>query len=363
MTPTKLGIVGCGYWGPNLIRNFCTLSNCEVQAMCDLNEERLNHLGGLYPKVQTLTDYGAMLRLPGLNAVAIATPVKNHFSLAKASLLAGKHTFIEKPMASSSRECEELIEIADREGLVLMVGHTFLYSAPVRKIIELIGTGDIGQIQYVNSRRLNLGLFQKDINVAWDLAPHDISIILHILGEFPVSVNCSGNAHVTPGIEDVTNMSLSFSQQRFATIQSSWLEPRKVREMTIVGTKRMIVYDDLETHEKIRVYDVRVERPPHYDTFAEFHYSYHYGDSFIPYLRQEEPLKTECEHFLDCIEKGTESASGGRAGLEMVRILEAASASLKAAGAPILFSPNAASDEPSGRVPSLRSMANSSVLA
>ena len=217
-----------------------------------------------------------------LDATVIATSVKHHFPLAKASLLAGKHTLIEKPMASSSEECEELIDIAVRNGLVLMVGHTFLYSPVVRKIVDIIQAGDIGDIRYINSRRLNLGLFQKDINVAWDLAPHDISIILHILEDFPVSVNCQGNAHVTPHIADVTNMSLTFRHKRFATIQSSWLEPRKVREMTIVGTRRMIVYDDLQTLEKIRIYDVRVERPPHYDTFAEFHYSYHYGDSYIP---------------------------------------------------------------------------------
>lgn len=362
-TPISLGIVGCGYWGPNLIRNFCALPNCSVKAMCDLNEARLKHLLKLYPEVVGLTDFGRLLRTPGLNAVVIATPVKNHFLSAKASLLAGKHTFIEKPMASSSAECEELVEIAERNGLVLMIGHTFLYSAPVRKIMQLIRTGDIGQIRYINARRLNLGLFQQDINVAWDLAPHDISIILSILGEFPLSVNCSGNAHVTSGIEDVTNMSLSFSQQRFATIQSSWLEPRKVREMTIVGTRRMIVYDDLQTHEKIRVYDVRVERPPHYDTFAEFHYSYHYGDSYIPYLKQEEPLKTECEHFLDCIENGTEPASGGQAGLEMVRILEASSASLRANGAPIRFLQDNQTDSPSGRVPPLVALSNPSAAA
>lgn len=333
--PISLGVIGCGYWGPNLIRNFSSLANCSVKAMCDANEERLEQLRASYPAVPAMTDFQQLLQIAGLEAVAIATPVKHHFPLAKASLLAGKHTFIEKPMASSSAECEELIEIAERNGLVLMIGHTFLYSSPVKKIDQIIRTGDIGEIRYINSRRLNLGLFQRDINVAWDLAPHDISIILHILGEFPVSVNCSGNAHVTPGIEDVTNMSLTFSQQRFATIQSSWLEPRKVREMTIVGTQRMIVYDDLQTHEKIRVYDVRVERPPHYETFAEFHYSYHYGDSYIPYLKQEEPLKTECEHFLDCIQNGNAPFSGGTAGLEMVRILEAASASLKANGAPV----------------------------
>ncbi|MBV8901361.1 MAG: Gfo/Idh/MocA family oxidoreductase [Verrucomicrobia bacterium] len=336
--PTVVGVVGCGYWGPNLVRNFKSLPDCNLKAMCDLSEARLKHLKTLYADVEGITDFDHMLNGIGLDAVVIATPVKWHFPLAKASLLAGKHTLIEKPMAASAAECEELIDIAESKGLVLMVGHTFLYSAPVRKIAEIVQAGDIGEIRYINSRRLNLGLFQKDINVAWDLAPHDISIILHILGEMPLVVNCQGNAHVTPGIEDVTNISLTFRHKRFATIQSSWLEPRKIREMTIVGTRRMIVYDDLETHEKIRIYDVRVERPPHYDTFADFHYSYHYGDSYIPYIKHEEPLKAECAHFLDCIEKGTTPLSGGHEGLELVKILEAASASLKGQGAPVVFS-------------------------
>jgi predicted dehydrogenase len=333
-----VGVVGCGYWGPNLVRNFKSLPNCHLKAMCDVSEARLRHMSSLYPDVEGMTDFGHMLNGAGVDAVVVAAPVKHHFPLAKASLLAGKHTLIEKPMASSSAECEELIEIAEGNGLVLMVGHTFLYSAPVRKIVEIVEAGDIGEIRYINSRRLNLGLFQKDINVAWDLAPHDISIILHILGEFPQVVNCQGNAHVTPGIEDVTNISLTFGHKRFATIQSSWLEPRKVREMTIVGTRRMIVYDDLEPNEKIRIYDVRVERPAHYDSFADFHYSYHYGDSYIPYIKQEEPLRAECQHFLESIENGTESLTNGRAGLELVRILEAASMSLKENGAPVTFS-------------------------
>jgi predicted dehydrogenase len=336
--PIIVGVVGCGYWGPNLVRNFKSLPNCELRAMCDLSEARLNHMRGLYPDVQGTTDFGHMLNGVGVDAVVVAAPVKHHFPLAKAALLAGKHTLIEKPMASSAAECEELIEIAQSKSLTLMVGHTFLYSAPVRKIAEIVQAGDLGEIRYINSRRLNLGLFQKDINVAWDLAPHDISIILHILEEFPVAVNCQGNAHVTQGIEDVTNISLTFRHKRFATIQSSWLEPRKVREMTIVGTRRMIVYDDVQTNEKIRIYDTRVERPPHHDTFAEFHYSYHYGDMYVPYLKQEEPLRGECQHFLECIEKGTEPLTSGHRGLELVKILEAASASLKEKGAPVNFS-------------------------
>ena len=295
----------------------------------------------LYPDVEGATDYEHLLNGIGLDAVVVATPVKHHYPLAKASLLAGKHTLIEKPMASSSAECEELIEIAERNGLVLMIGHTFLYSPAVRKIVDIIESGDIGDLRCINSRRLNLGLFQKDINVAWDLAPHDVSIILHVLGELPLVVNCQGNAHVTPGIEDVTNMSLTFRQKRFATIQSSWLEPRKIREMTFVGTRRMIVFDDLQTSEKIRIYDTRVERPPHYDTFAEFQYSYHYGDSYIPHVKHEEPLKVECQHFLECIQNGDTPLTNGRQGLDLVRILEASSQSLKGNGAPVAFTESA----------------------
>jgi predicted dehydrogenase len=335
--PIGVGVVGCGYWGPNLVRNFKALPNCNLRSMCDVSEARLKHLRSLYPDVGITTNFEHLLNGAQVDAVAIATPVRHHYSLAKASLLADKHVLIEKPMAYSSAECEELIEIAERKGLVLMVGHTFLYSAAVRKIVEIIEASDLGEIRYINSRRLNLGLFQQDINVAWDLAPHDISIILHILGEFPLTVNCQGNAHVTSGVEDVTNISLSFRRRRFATVQSSWIEPRKIREMTIVGTRRMIVYDDVETNEKIRIYDMRVERPPHHDTFADFHYSYHYGDSYIPYIKQEEPLRVECQHFLDCIKKGTTPLTGGREGLELVRVLEAASASLKDHGAPVMF--------------------------
>ena len=347
-SPISVAVIGCGYWGPLLIRNFKGLADCTLTAICDSREDRLKHLAGLYPELRCVKDFTEFLNDPTIDALVIAVPVKNHYALAKASLLAGKHTFVEKPLASSSAECEELIAIAQQKGLVLMVDHIFLYSSPVRKIREIVEAGDLGDIRYINCRRLNLGLFQKDINVAWDLAPHDISIILYVLEEFPIAVNCQGNAHVTPRIEDVTNMSLMFRHKRFATIQSSWLEPRKVREMTIVGTRRMIVYDDLQTHEKIRIYDVRVERPPHYDTFAEFQYSYHYGDSYIPHIQQEEPLRTSCQHFIDCIVQGTEPETSGHEGLDLVRVLEAASASLKANGASIPLSPPAPRQKMSG---------------
>jgi predicted dehydrogenase len=305
--------------------------------MCDMNAQRLKHMKSLYPEIEGIMDFDHMLNGSGLDAVVIATSVKQHFPMAKAALQAGKHVMIEKPLASSSAQCEELIDLAKKNGLVLMVGHTFLYSAPIRKMKQIIDWGDIGEIRYISSRRLNLGLFQKDINVTWDLAPHDISIVMYIMGEAPISVNCTGGAHVTPGVEDVTTLCVNFKHNRLATIQSSWLDPRKVREMTIVGTKRMIVYDDVQPLEKIRIYDMRVERPPHYDNFAEFQYSYHYGDSYIPYVKQEEPLKVECQHFLDCIQHGKTPLTGGKEGLDVVRILEASTASLRQDGAAIPF--------------------------
>ena len=333
--PIRIGVVGCGYWGPNLIRNFRSLQDCTLKVMCDFNEDRLKHLKTLYPEVKGETDFNNMIQNAGLDAVVIATTLKSHYAMAKASLLAGKHTFIEKPMAASLEQCQELNDIAQRNGLVLMIGHTFLYSAAVKKIKEVVDWGDLGDIHYISARRLNLGLFQQEINVAWDLASHDISIILHIMGEMPVSVNCRGSAHVTPGVEDVTSMCLTFGKDRSAIVHSSWLDPRKVREMTIVGSKRMIVYDDVAPLEKIRIFDVRVDRPPHYDTFAEFQYAYHYGDVYVPYIKQEEPLKTECQHFLDCIRDNKTPLSSGVQGMETVRILEASSISLKRQGSPV----------------------------
>ncbi|MBC8097006.1 MAG: Gfo/Idh/MocA family oxidoreductase [Akkermansiaceae bacterium] len=328
----KVGVVGCGYWGPNLIRNFRALPHCTLKTMCDVSEERLDHLKTLYPEIEGETDFARMVA-SDVDAVVVATSVKHHFPMAKASLLAGKHTFIEKPMASSVEQCEELLELATTNGLILMIGHTYLYSPAVRKIKEIVEWGDIGDIRYISARRLNLGLFQKDINVAWDLAPHDLSIIMHIMEEAPLSVNCQGSTHVTPDIEDVTTMCLTFSNNRSAIVQSSWLDPRKTREMTIVGSKRMIVYDDVAPIEKLKIYDARVERPPHYDTFGEFHYAYHYGDMYVPYIKQEEPLRSECQHFLDCIREGITPLTNGSQGLEIVKILEASSLSLKQDGA------------------------------
>jgi len=328
----NIAVVGCGYWGPNLVRNFASISECKVKLVCDTSVDRLNYIKRLHPKVETTCKLDDVVRDSGLDAVAIATPTCLHFEMGMKCLQAGKHILIEKPMAGSVKECSDLIALAEKQKLVLMVGHTFIFSTPVRKIKEIIASGELGEIQYISSRRLNLGLFQKDINVAWDLAPHDISIILYILEGDPVSVNCQGKSHVTEGIEDVTNMTLNFTNGAFATVQSSWLDPNKVRETMFVGRRKMLVYDDLEPIDKIKIYDKRVEIPPHYDTFAEFQYSYHYGGMYAPFLKLAEPLKVECEHFLNCIKTGAKSESGGLEGLRVVQVLEAATRSLQNGG-------------------------------
>jgi len=331
----NVAVVGCGYWGPNLVRNFQSLPDCKVKTVCDTNPQSLEHQKHIYPEVKTTTRYEDILSDSAIEAVALATPVHTHHPLAAQSLGAGKHTFIEKPMATSSEHCRALIDLAEARQLTLMVGHTFVYTAPVLKIKEIIASGEIGEVMYISSRRLNLGLFQKDINVAWDLAPHDVSIILFVLDHDPVSVNCQGKAHVNPAIEDVTNMTINFANGGIAMIQSSWIDPRKIRETTIVGTKKMIVYDDNEPLEKIKIYDKCVEVPPHYDTYAEFHFSYHYGDMHAPYLKQIEPLKVECQQFLESLEYGKKSPSSGEEGLKVVQVLEAAARSLKNGGSEV----------------------------
>jgi predicted dehydrogenase len=305
--------------------------------VCDKSKERLAHMKLLNRDIQTTSDYEELIKDDDIDAIIIATPVRFHFEMAKQSLLAGKHTFVEKPMATSTKECTELVEIAAEKELSLMVGHTFIYSAPVLKIKEIINSRDLGEILYISSRRCNLGLYQTDINAAWDLAPHDLSIIMYILNQMPLSVNCQGKAHMNKKIEDVTNMTLNYSNGGFATIQSSWLDPNKIREMTFVGSKRMLVYNDIEPMEKIKIYDKRVETPPHYDTFADFQYSYHYGDSYCPYVKQKEPLLVEAEHFLDCITYGRKPHSSGKEALEVVQILEAATKSLNNGGGAVFI--------------------------
>lgn len=329
----ETSVLGCGYWGPNLVRNLRSTAGCRVRWVCDLRADRLSYIKELYPDVEVTQDFDFVVNRDGSDAIVIATPIRTHYSLAKQALLAGKHVLVEKPMAMTVDECEELLSIARDRGLVLVVGHTFVYSPTVRKIRDVVASGDLGEVMYVSSRRLNLGLLQRDINVAWDLAPHDISIILYVLGKMPISVNCQGKAHVNLAVEDVTNMTLNFANGGFAMIHNSWIDPKKVRETTIVGTRQMLVYDDTEPFEKMRIFDKCVEFPPHYDTFAEFTYSYHYGDVHVPFIKQVEPLKVECQSFVNSVATGAASDSDGTEGLKVVRILAAADRSLRNNGA------------------------------
>lgn len=328
----KIAVIGCGYWGPNLIRNFIQLNKVDGLICCDLDPKRLDRMKGLYPSVELLTDYKELLERPDLDAVAIATPVKTHHPIAKDFLSHGKHVFIEKPFTHSYETALELIDLAKEKQRILMVDHTFEYTAAVNKIKTIIENGELGKILYISSIRVNLGLFQPDINVVWDLAPHDISIILYVMGETPVSVNCQGKAHFHPDIEDVATTTLNFKNGFIAFIHSSWLDPNKIRRTTIVGSKKMLVYDDIDPQEKIKIYDKGVEVPPHYDTYADFHFSYRYGDILSPRIEDYEPLKKECEHFIECIKRGVSPLSDGYSGLRVVSILEASSKSLKLSG-------------------------------
>ena len=328
----KLAVIGCGYWGPNLIRNFVQSNQVQELFCCDLNQKRLDRIKKLYPMVKGVSDYKELLRMEDLDAVAVATPVSTHYQVAKDFLSMGKHVFVEKPFTHSCETGQELVKLAEQKQRVLMVGHTFEYTAAVNKVKEIIESGEIGKILYISCIRVNLGLFQQDINVVWDLAPHDVSIILYLLGEIPLSVNCQGRAHFKPGIEDVATTTLNFKSGVIAFIHNSWLDPNKIRKTTIVGTRKMLVYDDIENQEKIKIYDKGIEVPPYYDSFAEFQFSYRYGDIYSPRIEDYEPLRKQCEHFIECIRNGRVPHSDGVNGLRVVCVLEGASRSLKQAG-------------------------------
>ena len=331
----KVGVIGCGYWGPNLIRNFTQINNSEVTRVSDLIQDRLRHVKGLYPGITTTTNYKEIIEDSDIDIVAVATPVHTHHKIAKEAIHSRKHVFVEKPITSSSEKAEELIYLAKKNGVKLMVGHTFLFTAAVRKMKEIINSGELGEIYYISSQRLNLGLFQNDINVIWDLAPHDISIILYLLDDYPQTVTAVGASHLSSAMEDVAVMTLQFSKSLLAFIHASWLDPDKVRKMTVVGSKKMMVYDDVQPTEKIRIYDKAVKVPKHYDTYAEFHYSYKYGDIVIPKIEGDEPIFVELQHFLDSISNNEEPLSNGESGLQVVKILEAAGKSLKSQNVPV----------------------------
>lgn len=333
MKKLNVAVIGCGYWGPNLIRNFNQLSACKMSACCDLSEDNLKRMRNLYPSILATSNFEEVTENSNIDAVAIATPVFSHWELAKKCLEHGKHVLIEKPMASNSEQCIDLIETAKKSEKVLMVGHTFEYTAAVNKAKEIVDSGELGEIYYISSTRVNLGLFQPDINVIWDLAPHDISIISYLLNESPIGVGGQGKAHYNKEIEDVAQMTLNYPNGTIAFIHNSWLDPDKIRKTTIVGNKKMLVYDDISPNEKIKIYDKGVEAPPYYDTYAEFQFSYRYGDIYTPRIEEYEPLKRECDHFLECIRESKIPKSDGYSGLRVVSILEAANKSIRNGGA------------------------------
>ncbi|MCE5198279.1 Gfo/Idh/MocA family oxidoreductase, partial [bacterium] len=281
----KVAVVGAGYWGPNIIRNFNQIPSCEMSVCCDLDEKRLAHMGRLYPSLQTTSNYDDVINDPTINAVAVCTHVSAHYPLAKKALAAGKHVLIEKPLTASVEQAEELVDLAKKNGRVLMVDHTFEYTAGVNKIKEIIESGILGDVLYVHCSRLNLGIFQRDINVVWDLAPHDLSVILYATGLVPKSVRTVGMKLLHPKVEDAAFVTLGCGNNASAVIHVSWVDPRKVRTVSVVGTKQMLVYDDLDPLAKIQIYDKGVDNPPHYDTFGEFLCSYHYGDIHIPRIQ------------------------------------------------------------------------------
>lgn len=327
-----VAVVGCGYWGPNLIRNFSQMPGVRMKTAVDLNKERLRHIGQLYHGVHTTSAFDDVLADPEIDAILVATPVSTHHVLAKRALLAGKHVLVEKPMAASVAEAEELNVIADDRGLILMAGHTFLYTAAVNKMKDLISSGELGHIYYISTTRVNLGLFQEDINVVWDLAPHDVSILNYVLGAEPETVSAQGQAYIQSGIEDVAFLHLRYPGDIVAHTHVSWLNPDKIRRITVVGSKKMLVYDDVSTTEKIRVYDKGVTVQPHYDTFGEFQLSYRFGDIYTPRLDDNEPLKNECQHFVQCIQKRETPRSDGHSGLAVVRVMERACESIRKSG-------------------------------
>lgn len=323
-----VAVVGCGYWGPNLVRNLVENRTCRRIVCCDIDYDRLERLSTRYPNLFYTTKLDEVLKDGDIDAVMIATPVSTHYELAKRAIQAGKHTFIEKPLTSTVEQGMELSVQAETRDLTLMVGHTFEYSPPVLKIKELISQNELGNIYYISSARVNLGLHQSDISVVWDLAPHDLSMLLFWLEETPVRVFAMGKAFVQKGIPDVAFVSMEFASGVIAHVQVSWLSPSKLRGTTIVGSSKMLIYDDTENTEKVKLYDKGVDyKDP--QTFGEFQLSYRSGDIVSPKLDTYEPLKAEVEHFLNCVLTRETPRSDARSGIRVVRVLEAVERSMK----------------------------------
>ena len=323
----NVGVIGSGYWGVKHIRNFHELAEANLRVVCDLEEERLFQVRRQYPYASTTSNLGDLFT-DEVDAVVVATPVSSHYRLAREALLHGKHVLVEKPLTASSRQAVELIELADKRNLVLMSGHTYEYHPAVDFLRDYVRSGQLGDVFYIDADRLNLGLFRPDVNVLWDLAPHDICIVLSLVGEDPVSVSARGSSCIDPTVYDVAYMELKFPGDILAHIHVSWLDPCKVRNITVVGSKKMVVYDDVSDAEKIRIYDKGVAIKADDDEVGTWPPRYRHGDVTIPFISSAEPLKLECSHFLQCIRDGVNPRSDGWAGLRVVSILEAANKSL-----------------------------------
>jgi predicted dehydrogenase len=343
MKQTTIGVIGCGYWGPNLLRNFSENEEARLRWMCDLDARRLETLGRRYPSAQTTTDYRQLLADPELDAVVIATPVSTHFNFAREALQAGKHVLIEKPFTADIAEAEQLIELAKARRLTLMVDHTFIYTGAVRKIKEIVESGELGDLLYFDSVRINLGLFQRDINVVWDLAPHDLAIMDFLIDRQPLSVTATGSCHVERGIENIAYVMLRFPDEFIAHFHFNWLSPVKIRRTLIAGSRRMIVYDDIEPTEKIRIYDkgvmvTRSEEAADKEAAYQTLVSYRTGDVWVPKLDSTEALTYVCREFLSAITEQRCPLTDGQSGLRVVRLLQAAQASISQNGRPIELS-------------------------
>jgi len=324
----KVGVIGYGYWGPNLVRNFIAAPGSLVTRVCDMREERLAPLQRLYPGIKTCNRSSDLVNDPEIDAVIIATPVSSHFELAMAALKAGKHVLVEKPLAANSDQARRLIDEANARKLVLLVDHTFVYTDAVRKIRELIASGQLGDIYYYDAVRVNLGLFQHDVNVIWDLAIHDLSIMDFVLPSKPVAISATGISHIPGQPENVAYITLFFSGAQIAHVHVNWLTPVKVRHTLIGGSEKMIRYDDLEPSEKLKVYDKGIRVTPRQEDVYKMLVSYRLGDMWAPQLDNAEALQTEALHFIDCVENGRRPDTDGPAGLRLVRMIEAADASL-----------------------------------
>jgi predicted dehydrogenase len=333
MKKIKVGVVGCGYWGPNLIRNFSENFHTDIKYACDLDAERLERIRLRYPSVTTTMNYKDMLEDENLHVVAIATPVHTHYKLAKEALNAGKHIFIEKPFTSKVKEAEELVEFANKKGLLLFVDHIFIYTGAIKKIKEFLSSGEIGDIYYFDSVRVNLGLFQSDVNVIWDLAPHDISIMDYLITEKPMDVVATGTSHTQSRIEDIAYVTVNFKNHLIAHFHLNWLSPVKIRRIIIGGSKKMIVFDDLDPSEKMKVYDkgitlAKADKKFVYKNIIQ----YRIGDMYAPAIDNTEALRIVINHFADCLINKNRPITDGETGLRVVRILEAADRSMKKGG-------------------------------